>query len=110
MSVYVGIYNGVGDIICRVSDLTGLEYNVALKYVLGGFLMLWLFVIPYIWYAVLLFKKKLVCSELTWKDLIGGILWHGRLEITYSAILMILLVTFLTGLAMNARLCQILCM
>ena len=110
MSVYIGGYNGVGDIICRVSDLTGLEYNVALKYALGGFLMLWLFVIPYIWYAVLLFKKKLVRTELTWKDLIGGILWHGRLERTCSAILMILLVTFLTGLAMNARLCQILCM
>ena len=31
MSVYVGVYNGVGNIICRVSDLTGLEYNVALK-------------------------------------------------------------------------------
>lgn len=110
MSVYIGGYNGVGDIICRVSDLTGLEYNVALKYTLGGFLMLWLFVVPYIWYAVLLFKKKLVRSELTWKELVGGILWHGRLERTCSAILMILLVSFLTGLAMNARLCQILCM
>ena len=110
MSVVAGIYNGVGDIICRVADLTGLEYNVALKYALGGFLMLWLFVVPYIWYAVLLFKKQLVRTELTWKELVGGILWHGRLERTCSAILMILLVTFLTGLAMNARLCQILCM
>ena len=71
---YVGIYNGVGDIICRGSDLTGLEYNATLKYALGGFLMLWLFVVPYIWYAVLLFKKQLVRTELTWKELMGGIL------------------------------------
>ena len=110
MSVYIGVYNGVGDIICRVSELTGLEYNVALKYALGGFLMLWLFVVPYIWYAVLLFKKKLVRTDLTWKELLGGILWHGRLERTCSAILLLMLVAFLTGLAMNARLCQILCM
>ena len=107
---YVGIYNGVGDIICRGSDLTGLEYNATLKYALGGFLMLWLFVVPYIGYAVLLFKKQLVLTELTCKELMGGILWHGRLERTCSAILMILLVTFLKGLAMNARLCQIMCM
>ena len=110
MSVYDGVYNGVGNIICRVSDLTGLEYNATLKYTLGGFLMLWIFVVPYIWYAVLLFKKQLVRTELTWKELVGGILWHRHLERTCSAILMIQLLAFLTGLAMNARLCQILCM
>lgn len=37
MSVYVGVYNGVGEIIYRIFDLTKLEYNVALKYALGGF-------------------------------------------------------------------------
>ena len=110
MSVVAGIYNGVGDIIYRVSDLTGLEYNVALKYTLGGFLMLWIFVVPYIWYLVLLFKKQLVRTDLTWKELLGGILWHGRFERTCSAMLMIMLVAFLAGLSMNARLCQILCM
>ena len=110
MSVVVGIYNGVGDIIYRVFDLTGLEYNVALKYALGGFLMLWIFVVPYIWYLVLLFKKQLVRTDLTWKELLGGILWHDRLEKTSSAIMLVMLVTFLTGLSMNARLCQIMCM
>ena len=110
MSVYVGVYNGVGDIICRVSDLTGLEYNVALKYALGGFLMFWLFVLPYVYYLYLLFRKKQERTELTWKELVGGILWHDRRERTCSAILMIMLVAFLTGLSMNARLCQIMCL
>ena len=110
MSVYVGVYNGVGEIIYRIFDLTKLEYNVALKYALGGFLMFWLFVLPYVYYLYLLFRKQLVRTELTWKELVGGILWHGRLERTCSAILMILLVAFLTGLSMNARLCQIMCL
>lgn len=110
MSVVVGVYNGVGEIIYRIFDLTKLEYNVALKYALGGFLMLWLLVLPYFYYLFLFFRKQLVRTELTWKELLGGILWHGRLERTCSAILMIMLVAFLTGLSMNARLCQIMCL
>lgn len=110
MSVYVGVYNGIGEIIYRIFDLTKLEYNVALKYALGGFLMLWLFVLPYVYYLYLLFRKQLVRTELTWKELVGGILWHGRLERTCSAMLMIMLVAFLTGLSMSARLCQIMCL
>lgn len=110
MSEYVGGYNGVDVITYCVFELTGLEYNVASKYALGGFLMLWILVVPCIWYAVLLFKKQLVRTELTWKELVGGILWHGRLERTCSAILLLMLVAFLTGLSMNARLCQVLCM
>ena len=51
MSVVVGVYNGVGEIIYRIFDLTKLEYSVALKYALGGFLMLWLFVLPYVYYG-----------------------------------------------------------
>ena len=110
MSVVVGVYNGIGEIIYRVFDLTGLEYNVALKYALGGFLMFWIFVVPYIWYFILLFKKQLVRTDLTWLELLGGILWHDRLEKTCSAILMIMLFSFLTGLSMAPRLCQIMCM
>ena len=110
MSVVVGVYNGVGEIIYRIFDLTKLEYNVALKYALGGFLMLWLFVLPYVYYLYLLFRKQLVGTELTWKELVGAILWHGRFERTCSAILMIMLIAFLTGLSMNARLCQIMCL
>lgn len=109
MSVVLGIYNGIEDIIGRVFDVTGLEYSEVMKYALGGFLMLWIFVVPYIWYCVLLFKKQLVCSDLTWEELLGGVLWHGRLEKTCSAIMMTMLVVFLTGLSMNRRLCQFMC-
>ena len=110
MSVVVGVYNGVGEIIYRIFDLTKLEYSVALKYALGGFLMLWLFILPYIYYLYLMFRKKLVRTELSWKELIGGILWHGSREKTYSAIMMLMLVSFITGLSMNARMCQIMCL
>ncbi len=109
LSMVVGIYNGIGDIIERAFEITKLEHNVAMKYALGGFLMLWIFVIPYIWYLVLLFKNQLANTDLTWKELLGGVLWHGRLEKTCSAIMMTMLVVFLTGLSMNARLEQIMC-
>ena len=110
MSVVVGIYNGIGEIIYRIFDLTKLEYNVVLKYALGGFLMLWVYAVPYVVYFILLIRKKLERTELTWKELLGGILWHGRLEKTASAMLMIMLFSFLTGLSMSARLCQIMCL
>ena len=110
MSVLVGVYDGISEFIYRIFELTKLEYNVALKYVLGGFLLLWLFVLPFVYYLYQLFRKQLVQTELTWKELVGGVLWHGRLERTCSAILMVMLVTFLTGLSMNTRMCQIMCL
>ena len=110
MSVVTGVYNGIGEIVHRIFDLTKLEYSATLKYALGGFLMLWLFFLPYVYYLYLLFSKQLVRTELTWKELLCGILWHGRMERTCSALLMIMLVSFLTGLSMNARLCQIMCL
>lgn len=36
-----------------------------LKYAIGGFMMLWLFVLPYVYYLYLLFRKQLVRTELT---------------------------------------------
>ena len=110
MSVVFGVYNGIGDFLYCLSEMTKLEYNVALKYSVGGFLMFWLFIFPYVYYLYLLFRKQLVRSNLTWTELMGGVLWHGRMEKTCSAVLMIMLVAFLTGLSMNARLCQIMCM
>ena len=110
MSVVTGVYNGIGEIVHRIFDLTKLEYSATLKYALGGFLMLWLFVLPYVYYLYLLFSKQIVRTERTWKELLCGILWHGRMERTCSALLMIMLVSFLTGLSMNARLCQIMCL
>ena len=110
MSLYVGVYDGVSVFVYRIFDLTKLEYSIAVKYAIGGFLMLWLFVLPYIYYLYLLFRKQLVRTDLTRKELVGGILWHGRLERTCSAILMVMLVAFLTGLSMDARLCQTMCL
>ena len=33
MSVVAGVYNGIGNIICRIFDLTKLEYNVTYQIV-----------------------------------------------------------------------------
>ena len=88
--------------------LTKLEYSSILKKTLGILLFLWLFVSPFIY--VLFSIGKLKCSELTWKELLGAVLWHDRLTKTCSAILAIIAIAFLTGMSMEPHLCQVMCL
>lgn len=98
-------------IIARYSFiLTGLEYSMVFRKVIEISLMLWLFAYPLAYYLYMLFRGQLERTDLAWKDLLGGILWHDRLTKTCSAILIVMLTAFLSGLSMNARVCQIMCM
>jgi len=98
---------GIGTITSYFFCLTGLEYNKLVRGLLGMGLFLWVFVAPYVY--VLFSLEKLRRTDLSWKELIGGILWHDRLTKTCSAILAIMLLAFLTGMSMNPQLCQVLC-
>ena len=109
-SAIYGVHNGISDSVDRLYELTNLEYNETLKYVIVGFFIVWLFIVPYLGYLILLPEKWLVRTDLTRKELLGGILWHGRLEKTVSAIMMVMLTAFLTGLNMSPRLCQLMCL
>lgn len=50
--------SGIGDIVFHFFDITNLEYAMSFGYFMGVSLALWIFIVPYIVYAVLLFRKK----------------------------------------------------
>lgn len=87
--------------------LTGWEYNKEVGIALTMCMGLWIFVAPFIYYLTFWWKCKR--TELTWKELLGGVLWHDRLTKTCSAILAVMLMTFLTGISMTPHLCQVMC-
>ena len=97
----------IGTIASYFFFLTGLEYNKVMKNALGMGLFLWVFIAPYVY--VLFSLGKLRRTDLSWKKLLGGILWQDRLTKTCSAILAIMLLAFLTGMSMTPHLCQVMC-
>ena len=90
--------------------LTSLNYSNAIKGIWGIGLFLWLFVAPFVCYALLFFRKKLIRSELKWKELIGGILWYDRLTKTCSAVIALMLLAFLAGYSMFPYTCLTMCL
>ncbi|MBR6445339.1 MAG: hypothetical protein IKS94_02750 [Prevotella sp.] len=89
--------------------LTHIEYNNVIYDVIVYFFLLWLVAVPYIYYLYLLIRKKALRTELTWGELVGAILWRDRQSQTISAILMVMLFAFISGLTMSARACQLMC-
>lgn len=110
LMAYGEIYANASTIAHYAFILTGLEYSRVACRIIEVVLGLWLFVFPLIYYLSLLFRKQLERTSLRWRDLFGGILWHDRLARTCSSIQMVMLTAFLTGLSMDARTCQIMCL
>lgn len=73
------------------------------------FCALWIWGMPIVLYGILLFRKKLNRTELTWADIFGGILWKERRTQTYSALMLICIVALYSGLAMDAKVCRVVC-
>ena len=105
-----GQYNGVDVIVTRLFALFQQKENDVLTGLLEWGLIAWLFLLPYVWYLCLLCRKQLVRTDLSIKDLLGGILWHDRQTRICSATLAILLFSLLTGLGMVGRQCMMVCM
>lgn len=97
----------VGTIVKYFFFLTGMEYSHEMGIALAMFLLFWLFVAPFLYFLSFLWEWRR--EELMWKELLGGVFWHDRLTKTCSAILAVMLMTFLTGLSMAPRLCQAMC-
>lgn len=110
LMAYGEIYANASTIAHYAFILTGLEYSRVACRIIEVVLGLWLFVFPLVYYLSLLFRKQLERTSLRWRDLFGGILWHDRLARTCSSIQMVMLTAFLTGLSMDARTCQIMCL
>ena len=90
--------------------LTHIEQNDVIHDIIKIFFLLWLVVLPYLYYLFLLTRKKTLRTELTWAELVGAILWHDKQTKIISAILMVMLVAFITGLSMSAAACQLMCL
>ena len=89
--------------------LTNLEHNDFIHGLIKNFLAIWLFALPYLYYLFLLICKKTIRTELNWTELVGAILWHDKQTKTISGIMMVMLIAFITGLAMSAAACQLMC-
>lgn len=106
LSVYEGDMS-VGSIAKYFFFLTGMEYSKVVGIYITICLILLIFVAPFVYFLSFLWEWRR--AELMWKELLGGVLWHDRLTKTCSAILAVMLLTFLTGLSMAPRLCQAMC-
>ena len=97
----------IGTIASYFFCLTGLEYSKVVKNTIGICLFFWIFAAPFVY--ALFSLGKLRRTDLTWKDLLGAILWRDRMTKTCSAILGVMFLTFLTGMSMTPHLCQVMC-
>ncbi len=98
---------GIGTIPSYFFCLTHLEYSKVVKSILGFALFLWVYVAPFVF--VLFSLGNLRRTDLTWREMMGGILWHDRLAKTCSAVIAIMFFSFLTGMSMTSHLCQVMC-
>ena len=112
LSVWI-VFSGYDISVSQISDyffhLTNLEHNDFIHGIIKNFFLFWLFALPYLYYLFLLIRKKTLRTELTWIELIGAILWHDKQTKIISAILMVMLIAFITGLSMSATACQLMC-
>jgi len=98
---------GVGTIPRYFFYLTHLEYSEAVRLIIGIVLFLWIYVAPFV--CLLFSLGNLRRADLTWKELLGGILWHDRFTMTCSAVIAVMFLAFLTGMSMTPPLCQVVC-
>lgn len=107
------VFSGYDISVSQISDycfhLTNVEHNDFIYGLIKNFLVIWLFALPYLYYLFLLIRKKTLRTELTWSELAGAILWRDKQTKIISAILMVMLIAFITGLSMSAAACQLMC-
>ena len=107
------VFSGYDISVSQIADyffhLANLEHNDFIHCIIRNFFLFWLFALPYLCYLFFLIRKKTLRTELTWTELIGAILWRDKHAKIISAILMVMLIAFVTGLSMSAGACQLMC-
>lgn len=89
--------------------VTGMDWNMNVYTGLTVICFLWIVILPFVLYFTMLLRKKLKRTGLVWYDMLGRVLWKDNLARTYSILMIICIVAFYTGLAMDARACRIVC-
>lgn len=103
-------YHGLGDLGDFLLELTESRYNYGVDFLIAVSFFFWIVVAPYIYYALLLYRKQLKDNQLGMHDLCGAIVWHDRKARFYLFMILITFTTFTVGISMYARICLILCL
>lgn len=101
---------GTDNIAYYTFPILNIKGNINSYRVIAFFSVLWVWMLPPVLYFIKLFRRKLVRTDAKWKDMLGAILWKDKTARTYSALMLICIITFFTGLAMNAKACRIACL
>lgn len=120
----LGIMSACLGLMMGVSVFPGLDTLVRYPFIVNGIDQLepegyaiisiliaaWLWGFPVAFYLVRLYRKKLRRTDLTWGGLLGGVLWKDSKARFYAALLLISVAALYAGLAMNARVCRLVCL
>ena len=101
---------GTDNIAYYVFPILNIKGNINSYRVIALFSVLWVWMLPPVLYFIKLFRRKLVRTDAKWKDMLGAILWKDKTARTYSALMLTCIITFFTGLAMNAKACRVVCL
>ncbi len=87
-----------------------MEFDSLVYRCFRAFWIVWQFVVPAAVYLAMFFKGRLVRTEMKKRDLFGAILWKNREAKYYCALMLVCIVAFYAGLAMDLRLCRFACL
>lgn len=103
-------FMGVDNMAYYAFPILNIKGDIILYRVIAFFCVLWIWMLPFVLYFIKFFRRKLVRTDAKWKDMLGAILWKDKTARTYSALMLTCIITFFTGLAMNAKACRIACL
>jgi len=108
---YINGLLGIREIVFFLSYLLGNDYFYSRdgKIILSSVFISLIWLIPMISYFVLLFRKKLIKTELSYKDMFGAILVTNRKASNYSKLMLVAISVLYTGLSMDPRICRLAC-
>lgn len=100
---------GIANMAKYMFYITCIDWNIKAYTGLVLVCSIWIVILPFVLYFTKLFCKKLIRTDLVWYDMLGRILWKDNRAKTYLFLMLICIVAFYTGLAMDARACRIVC-
>lgn len=106
---YLNGFSGFGDMIQFPANLLGFNLSISERNLFDAVLILLIWLLPIVLYLVQLFRKRLIKTDLTYKDMFGAILWTDRKAVNYSKLMLIAIGTLYAGLAMEAKVCRFTC-
>lgn len=101
---------GVDNMAYYAFPILNIKGDIILYRVIAFFCVLWIWMLPFVLYFIKFFRRKLVRTDAKWKDMLGAILWNDKTARTYSVLMLTCIITFFTGLAMNAKACRVVCL